>query len=128
MVDIKLNNTWQLTPAADGDVPLTDSEGGLLQTIRTESITQEEELFYDTDFGWSLLDFIHAQESDLVKIEIESRIKKKLSKYDEILFNTVIIQQVWRNDTLSITVSFKLTNGTEHKIETSLNRIEVKVE
>ncbi len=128
MVDIKLNNTWQLTPAADGDVPLTDSEGGLLQTIRTESITQEGELFYDTDFGWSLLDFIHAQESDLVKIEIESRIKKKLSKYDEILFNTVIIQQVWRNDTLSITVSFKLTNGTEHKIETSLNRIEVKVE
>lgn len=117
MVDIKLNNTWQLTPAADGDVPLTDSEGGLLQTIRTESITQEGELFYDTDFGWSLLDFIHAQESDLVKIEIESRIKKKLSKYDEILFNTVIIQQVWRNDTLSITVSFKLTNGTEHKIE-----------
>lgn len=128
MVDIKLNNAWQLTPAADGDVPLTDSEGGLLQTIRTESITQEGELFYDTDFGWSLLDFIHAQESDLVKIEIESRIKKKLSKYDEILFNTVIIQQVWRNDTLSITVSFKLTNGTEHKIETSLNRIEVKVE
>ncbi|MCX4297445.1 MAG: DUF2634 domain-containing protein [Lachnospiraceae bacterium] len=128
MVDIKLNNAWQLTPAADGDVPLTDSEGGLLQTIRTESITQEGELFYDTDFGWSLLDFIHAQESDLVKIEIESRIKKKLSKYDEILSNTVIIQQVWRNDTLSITVSFKLTNGTEHKIETSLNRIEVKVE
>ena len=128
MVDMKLNNTWQLTPVADGDVPLTDSEGGLLQTIRTESITQEGELFYDTDFGWSLLDFIHAQESDLVKIEIESRIKKKLSKYDEILFNTVIIQQVWRNDTLSITVSFKLTNGTEHKIETSLNRIEVKVE
>lgn len=128
MVDIKLNNAWQLTPAADGDVPLTDSEGGLLQTIRTESITQEGELFYDTDFGWSLLDFIHVQESDLVKIEIESRIKKKLLKYDEILSNTVIIQQVWRNDTLSITVSFKLTNGTEHKIETSLNRIEVKVE
>lgn len=128
MVDMKLNNAWQFTPAANGDAPLTDNESGLLQTIRTESITQEGELFYDTDFGWSLLDFIHAQESDLVKIEIESRIKKKLLKYDEILSNTVIIQQVWRNDTLSITVSFKLTNGTEHKIETSLNRIEVKVE
>lgn len=128
MVDIKLNNVWQLTPAADGDVPLTDSEGGLLQNIRTESITQEGELFYDTDFGWSLLDFIHAQESDLVKIEIESRIKKKLLKYDEILSNTVVIQQIWKNDKLNIAVTFKLTDGTEHKIETSLNRIEVEIE
>lgn len=128
MVDIKLNNVWQLTPAADGDVPLTDNEGGLLQTIRTESITQEGELFYDTDFGWSLLDFIHAQESDLVKIEIESRIKKKLLKYDEILSNTVVIQQIWKNDKLNIVVTFKLTDGTEHKIETSLNRIEVEIE
>lgn len=128
MVDIKLNNAWQLTPAADGDAPLTDNEGGLLQTIRIESITQEGELFYDADFGWSLLDFVHAQESELVKIEIESRIRKKLSKYNEVLSNTIMIQQVWKSDTLSIAVSFKLTDGTEHKIETSLNRIEVQIE
>lgn len=127
MTDIKLDDNWQLTPAASGDAPLTDEEEGLLQTIRTESMTQEGELFYDEEFGWSLLDYIHAQESDLVKIEIESRIKKKLTKYDEIIKDTVKIAQIWGNDALNITVRFQLNNGTEHKLTVSLDRIEVNI-
>lgn len=99
-----------------------------MQTIRTEAITQEGELFYDTDFGWSLLDFLQVQENELVKIEIESRIKKKLAKYNEVIPETVIIQQTWKNDLLIIEVSFKIDDGTEHKVEISLNRIEVEVE
>lgn len=128
MIDIRLNSEWQLTPAASGDAPLTDGIEGLMQTIRIEAITQEGELFYDTDFGWSLLDFLHAQENDLVKIEIESRIKKKLAKYDEVISDTVTIQQTWKSDLLVIIVSFKIDDGTEHKVEVSLNRIEVEVE
>ncbi len=127
MTDIKLNDEWQLTPAASGDAPVTDNVEGLLQTIRTESITQEGELFYDTDFGWSLLDFVHAQETDLAKIEIESRIKKKLAKYDEIVPDTVEVQQAWENSVLYIAVSFKLNDGTGHEIKTSLNRIGVEI-
>lgn len=109
MTDIKLNDNWQLTPAASGDTPLTDDLEGLLQTIRTEAITQEGELFYAPDFGWSLLDFLHAQESDLVKIEIDSRIRKKIAKYDEIIAGTVEIQQVWSSDMLNIAVTFKIS-------------------
>lgn len=127
MTDIKLNDDWQLTPAASGDTPLTDDLEGLLQTIRTEAITQEGELFYDLDFGWSLLDFLHAQESNLVKIEIDSRIKKKLAKYEEIIAGTVEIHQVWSDETLNIAVTFKISDGSEHTIETNLNRIEVDV-
>lgn len=127
MTDIKLNDNWQLTPAASGDTPLTDDLEGLLQTIRTEAITQEGELFYAPDFGWSLLDFLHAQESDLVKIEIDSRIRKKIAKYDEIIAGTVEIQQVWSSDMLNIAVTFKISDGSEHTIGTSLNRIEVDV-
>lgn len=128
MKDIKLDDNWQLTPAASGDAPLTDEEEGLLQTIRTESMTQEGELFYDEEFGWSLLDYIHAQESDLVKIEIESRIKKKLTKYDEIIKDTVKIVQTWGNDALNITVRFQLNNGTEQGLTVRLDRIEVGVQ
>lgn len=128
MKDIKLDDNWQLTPAASGDAPLTDEEEGLLQTIRTESMTQEGELFYDEEFGWSLLDYIHAQESDLVKIEIESRIKKKLTKYDEIIKDTVKIAQTWENDALNITVRFQLNNGTEQGLTVRLDRIEVGVQ
>lgn len=128
MTDIKLDDEWQLTPAASGDAPVTDDVEGLLQTIRTESITQEGELFYDTDFGWSLLDFVYAQETDLAKIEIESRIKKKLAKYDEIVPDTVEVQQTWKNGVLYIMVSFKLyDDGTVHKVEASLSRIGVEI-
>lgn len=127
MTDIKLNDNWQLTPAASGDIPLTDDLEGLLQTIKAEAITQEGELFYDPDFGWSLLDFLRAQESDLVKVEIDSRIKKKLAKYGEIISGTVEVRQAWDSDALGITVTLKLTDGTEHTVETSLDRIEVKV-
>lgn len=127
MTDIKLDGEWQLTPAASGDAPVTDDVEGLLQTIKTESITQEGELFYDTDFGWSLLDFIHAQETELAKIEIESRIKRKLAKYDEIVPDTAEVQQAWKNGVLYIMVSFKLYDGTDHKVETSLNRIGVEI-
>lgn len=127
MTDIKLDDNWQLTSSAGGDAPITSEEEGMLQTIRTESITQEGELFYDEEFGWSLLDYIHAQESDLVKIEIESRIKKKLTKYDEIIKDTVKIAQTWGNDALNITVRFQFNNKTEHELTVSLNRIEVNI-
>ncbi len=127
MIDIKLDDSWQLTPSVGGDAPITSGEEGMLQTIKTESITQEGELFYDEEFGWSLLDYIHVQESELVKIEIESRIKKKLSKYEDIISDSVKIEQIWKNDILNITVRFKLENGTEHMLTASLNRVEVNI-
>lgn len=127
MVDIKLNDEWQLTSAASGDAPVTDDDGGLLQTLQIEALTQEGELFYDEDFGWSLLDFVHAEESDLVKIEIDGRIRKKLSAHEEVKSNSIIINQIWSDDVLNIYIRFKLTDDTEHSIYVSLDRVKVEV-
>lgn len=37
------------------------------------------------------------------------------------------IHQVWSDETLNIAVTFKISDGSEHTIETNLNRIEVDV-
>lgn len=127
MKDIKLNNEWQLTAAATGDAPVTGEEDGLLQTLQIEALTQEGELFYDESFGWSLLDFQHAEESDLVKIEIDGRIRRKLSVHDEVKTDSIIVNQKWTKDVLSIYIRFTLTDNTEHSMTVSLDRVKVEV-
>lgn len=127
MTDIKLNNEWQLTAAATGDAPVTSEEDGLLQTLQIEALTQEGELFYDESFGWSLLDFRQAEENDLVKIEIDGRIRRKLSAHDEINTDSIIVNQKWSEDMLSIYIRFTLTDNTEHSMAVSLDRVKVEV-
>lgn len=127
MVDIKLDDDWQLTPAAAGDAPVTDDEAGFLQTLQIEALTQEGELFYDEDFGWSLLDFIHQQDNELTRIEISSRIRRKLTAHEEIVPDSVEISQEWTDDLLNIYIKFQLISGTQQSLTLSLNRVQVEV-
>lgn len=127
MIDIKLDENWQLTSAATGDAPVTDEEEGLLQTIQIEALTQKGELFYDEEFGWSLLDFIQAEEKELVRIEIENRIRKKLSQYEEIAADSIMIEQKWSDDVLKLYIRFHITNGKEQSMNISLDRVRVEV-
>lgn len=127
MVDIKLDDDWQLTPAATGDAPITDDESGFLQTLQIEALTQEGELFYDEEFGWSLLDFIHQQDNELTRIEISSRIRRKLTVHEEIVPDSVEISQEWTDDLLNIYIKFQLISGTQQSLTLSLNRVQVEV-
>lgn len=127
MTDIKLSEEFELTAAATGDAPITNKLEGFLQALRVEALTQEGELFYDEKFGWSLLDFIQTPESELVRIELESRIKSKLSEHEEIFPDSIHIEQKWTNETLVVIVRFKLTDGSEHSLTVSLDRVEVTV-
>lgn len=127
MVDIKLDDDWQLTPAATGDAPVTDDESGFLQTLQIEALTQEGELFYDEDFGWSLLDFIHQPDNELTRIEISSRIRRKLTAHEEIIPDSVEISQKWTSDLLNVYIKFQLISGTQQSLTLSLNRVQVEV-
>lgn len=127
MVDVKLDDDWQLTPAATGDAPVTDDESGFLQTLQIEALTQEGELFYDEDFGWSLLDFIHQPDNELTRIEISSRIRRKLTAHEEIIPDSVEISQKWTSDLLNIYIKFQLISGTQQSLTLSLNRVQVEV-
>ena len=56
--DVRLNDTWQLTAATDGDAPLCTDLECLFQNIALEAVMQPGDLFYDPDFGWGLYDFL----------------------------------------------------------------------
>ena len=71
--DIRLNDEWALTQAADGDAPLCSGLECLYQNIILEALTQPGDLFYDASFGWGLYDFIQSEDDDLVRLEIAQR-------------------------------------------------------
>ncbi len=126
--DIKLDENWQLTAAANGDAPITSNTDCLIQDIRLEAMSQEGELFYDEDWGWSLLDFLQMQDDDLTKLEIDQRIKTKLSRREEIDSETIQTQLTFEDDKVSIKVAFKFINdSTQYNLDIALDRVNVEV-
>lgn len=130
MEDIRLDSSWKLTQAANGDAPVVSGTECLLQDISLESLTQEGELFYDPDYGWSLLDFLQGEDSELKRAAIEMRVRQRLSKrtaIDPASIRTVIS---FREDALRIQVLFYLQEDKtqEYGLEINLDRIRVEVE
>lgn len=128
MVDIKLDTKWALTQAANGDAPIIKQTDCLLQDIKLEAITQEGELFYDITYGWSMLQFIQSEDTDLTRIEIDERIKSKLSKRIEVDTQSIATSINFKDDILMIGILFKLLNDDKvYNIDIVLDRIRVEV-
>lgn len=105
--DIRLDDSWQLTQAADGDAPLCSGLDCLYQNIVLEAITQPGDLFYDTEFGWGLYDFIQSEDTDLVRLEMTQRVKSKLQKREVILPETISVKIVRADDTFRLRCTFR---------------------
>ncbi len=126
--DIRLDSSWQLTPAANGDSPLVSGLDCLFQDIQAEALTQEGELFYDETWGWSLLDFIQSQDDDIVRLEIQQRVKDKLKNRSEIDTETIETALVFEVDKVTIRVSFRFVNGSQtYQLNLELDRVKVEV-
>ena len=82
--DIRLNDEWALTKAADGDAPLCSGLDCLYQNIILEALTQPGDLFYDPAFGWGLYEFIQSEDDDLTRLEIAQRARLGLQKREVI--------------------------------------------
>lgn len=82
--DIRLNDEWALTQAADGDAPLCSGLDCLYQNIILEALTQPGDLFYDPAFGWGLYEFIQSEDDDLTRLEIAQRARLGLQKREVI--------------------------------------------
>lgn len=126
--DIRLDNSFQLTRAANGDAPLISGTGCLMQDIRLEAMSQEGELFYDHDWGWSLLDFAQSEYDDLLSVEIQQRIRTKLSRRSEIDVETILSSVSFSNDIISVHVEFSLVGDSEvQMLDINLDRVSVEV-
>jgi len=125
--DIRLNDDWQLTAAANGAALLVSDLDCLMQDIRLEAMSQAGELWYAEDWGWSLLDFMQAQDDELTRIEIEQRVKDKLATRPLIDTETIQTRIDFAEDAITISVSFSLTTGEDAALELSLDRIKIEV-
>lgn len=127
-IDIKLDNDWQLTSATNGDSLITSGIECIIQDIKIEALTHEGDVFYDEEYGWSLLDFVQAQEDDLTRIEVQQRISTKLSRRIEIDIETIDVKVDFNSDKLFIEVSFGFIFGSEkYVIKLELDRVKVEV-
>lgn len=127
MTDIKLNEDWELTASASGDAPVVSGMDCYIQTLRIEALTQEGELFYDTGFGWSLMDFMHAQDDELTRTELEGRCLKKLAVHTEIQAASISVSQIWSDEQIQLLIRFKTVDGTDWELPISISRIKVVV-
>lgn len=126
--DIKLDDVWQLTRSATGDAPIATGFECTMQDIRLEALSQEGELFYDTEWGWSLIDFIQSEDDDLTELEIKERIKTKLERRDIISQDSINTVIDFADDIINILVTFQFVNDSDtYSINVSLDRISVEV-
>lgn len=126
--DIRLDDTFQLTRAANGDAPLISGTGCLLQDIRLEAMSQEGELFYDQVWGWSLLDFAQSEYDDLLSLEIQARVRTKLSRRSEVDVETISSTVSFGSDKILIHTTFQFVNdSTTRTVDISLDRVSVEV-
>lgn len=124
--DILLNDNQQLTQATTGDAPIVTGFDCFLQDIRLEAMTQAGELWYDETWGWSLLDFQHANYDELTRIEIEQRIRDKLSTREAINADTIDVSFHTDHDLLIIVITFSIGED-KYSLHISLDRISVEV-
>lgn len=115
-------------PSVTGEFKITGEYEGVIQEIKLEALTQEGELFYDEKYGWSLYDFIQANEDELTKIEIAQRCKTKLKKYDYVNQESVSINVDVIDGSTEISITFKIMNSdTVYNITLRLDRVNIEV-
>lgn len=128
-VDLRLDETGQPIPLASGAESLVAGIDSFLQDIRLEAVTMEGECFYDPDYGWSLLDFLHREFGELEELKIKARVMEKLKKRDEI--NPYSIQAAISQQTdgsVLIHVEFKIKNeDVSYQMNLSMDGAEVTI-
>lgn len=128
MEDIRVDDDWQLTRAANGDAPIISGNDEFIQSIKLESMTQEGDLFYDLEYGWSLLDFIHSTDSELTRIAIQERIRSKMSRRTEIDVSSLQVDVSFQDDVFFAHIQFKKIDSDErYMIAVALDRIRMEV-
>lgn len=126
--DVRLDDNWQLTQAADGDAPVCSDLDCFMQNIAAEAVTQEGDLFYDPDFGWSLCDYIQSENTELTRLEIAERVKRKLQKREFIAPGSVDVSVQWEDDVFKIHCAFKIIEQqTVNTLDVVVDSISVEV-
>lgn len=128
-VDLRLDETGQPVPLASGAESTVIGIDSFLQDVRLEAVTTAGECFYDPDYGWSLLDFLHKEFGELEEIQIKNRVLEKLKNRDEINPRSILVAITQEtNDIIQIHVEFKIKNDdVAYQMDLSIDGAEVTI-
>ena len=91
-------------------------------------MTQAGELFYDTEWGWSLLDFVQSEDDELTIIEIEERIREKLERRETVEAETISTNVKFEDDMLKVLVTFQFIGDSQtYSVDVTIDRVNVEV-
>lgn len=127
-VDILLGGGFQPATQSDGDTATISGNVCFLQTLRVEAASAEYDLWYDPDWGWSLIDFAGRQHSELAELEIEQRVRRKLSAHEDISAESVAVIPKWSDEAIGVEVWFRVIGDDElHQLNASIGKTEIEV-
>lgn len=125
MQDIKFDFSNSII-IKNNDVIKIENNEEIIQNIKIEMITNEGDLFYDIEFGYSLYDFLHRKIDEMLLNEIKQRIIVKLSRRSYIDSNSINIEVKQKSDKLIFNISFYI-NEYFSEITLLLDRVKVEV-
>lgn len=132
--DIMLDEMGQPVSDGDGDAALVSDDPCWLQDLKNEALTEEGELFYEDEggidrYGWGLLDFLQGEVDDFLLLEIQQRIRSKMTKRSYIDAASIKISIDYNGHQCHIRLTFRRNDSsTEYNIDIQSDGVEVIVE
>lgn len=127
--DLMMDDQGQPVISAAGESQMVSGIDCFLQDVRNEAVTTEGECFWDVDYGWSMLDFLHQEQDELLQIRISNRVKQKLSRRSEINQQSIsVVVAFLNNDVTEVKVAFKIKNSdVSYEIDLNVDGVETEV-
>lgn len=127
--DLMMDDQGQPVISAAGESQMVSGIDCFLQDVRNEAVTTEGECFWDADYGWSMLDFLHQEQDELLQIRISNRVKQKLSRRSEINQQSISVAMTFlNNDVTEVKVAFKIKNSdVSYEIDLNVDGVETEV-
>ncbi len=132
--DIMLDENGQPVADENGEFKTVSGDECWEQDLRLEAQTEEGELFYedadgDEAYGFGFLDFTHAEDDDLTRMEISQRVRDKLAKREYLDQRKTTQDISFDNSVFTDNVSVsKQDSNEEYNIELSTDEVEVETE
>ena len=127
--DLMMDDQGQPVISAAGESQMVSGIDCFLQDVRNAAVTTEGECFWDADYGWSMLDFLHQEQDELLQIRISNRVKQKLSRRSEINQQSISVAVTFlNNDVTEVKVAFKIKNSdVSYEIDLNVDGVETEV-
>ena len=126
--DIMINEYGNFVAASDGDAEIVSGFDCLFQEVKNEAITQPGDLFYYDEYGWGLLDFMHAQGDEITQLEFTQRIKNKLSSKEFVDPDSIEVSiRAWVTEKITAKVIFQALGLTVELDVGVTDRVSVEV-